>query len=208
MLFRSILASYTERTQQPEVPEEYIISNDVHENLLKAKIILKKALFSISQARASISKSDKTCLCDKDYGDNTTHNLDELPTKTSTCEAKYKKLKSLKEKIFAHKKESQSDSVSNLIADLHVELIYLFHKISMRLLGLNREYNLEQMKPKHGTYFTDYLVHQHHNKLLCSIFEKPKKNSKKSLISYLKAVEETRSQSRCYCCPRHHSSTS
>ena len=125
-----------------------MISNDVNESLLKAKVILKKALHSISQARASISKSDKSCLCDKDYGDNAKHSLDELPTKTSTNEAKYKKLKSLKEKMFEHKKECAGDSVSNLIADLHVEMIYLFHKISMRLLGLDRENNLQTMKPK------------------------------------------------------------
>jgi hypothetical protein len=44
-----------------------LLTSDVKGNLVKAKKILKKSLQSISSARASISKSDKTCLCNKNY---------------------------------------------------------------------------------------------------------------------------------------------
>ncbi len=44
-----------------------LITNDVRTNLLRAKSILKKSLESISNARASISKTDKSCLCNKNY---------------------------------------------------------------------------------------------------------------------------------------------
>ena len=123
------------------------------ENLLKAKTILKKALNSIAHARACISKSDKTFLCDKDYDDDSVnHDAADNPTKSSTNPKKYLKLKNLKEKLFEHKKEAQSDSVSNLIADVHVELIYIFHKISMKVLGVNKESNAQNMKPKYGMF--------------------------------------------------------
>ena len=51
----------------------------------------------------------------------------------STNSKKIEKLRNLKEKNFDPNSASQ-DSISNLIADLHVELIFLFHKISMRLI--------------------------------------------------------------------------
>ena len=57
----------------------------------------------------------------------------ENSTKAPTSPKKY--LKHLKDKPFEYKKNAQSDSVSNLIADLHVELIYLFHKISIKLIN-------------------------------------------------------------------------
>lgn len=47
---------------------------------------------------------------------------------------KLEKFKSLKERQFKYDKNVQTDSVSNFIADLHVELIYLYHKIGLRLL--------------------------------------------------------------------------
>jgi len=50
-----------------EINEKYGVSYDVRENLLKAQIILKKSWISISAARASISQTDKTFLCDKNY---------------------------------------------------------------------------------------------------------------------------------------------
>ena len=43
------------------------MTNDVKGNLLKAKKILKKSLPSLAAARAAISKSDKSCLCNKNY---------------------------------------------------------------------------------------------------------------------------------------------
>ncbi len=52
----------------------------------------------------------------------------------STNSKKIEKLRNLKEKTFDPTNTSQVDSVSNLIADLHVELIFLYHKISMRLI--------------------------------------------------------------------------
>ena len=45
----------------------------------------------------------------------------------------------MKEKPFEYKKDMQSDAVSNLTADLHVELIFLYHKISMRLIEYREE---------------------------------------------------------------------
>ena len=50
-----------------EINEKYGVSYDVRENLLKAQNILKKSWISISAARASISQTDKTFLCDKNY---------------------------------------------------------------------------------------------------------------------------------------------
>jgi hypothetical protein len=47
--------------------DKYGASNDARGNLLKAKLILNKSLISISSARASTSRADKTFLCDKDY---------------------------------------------------------------------------------------------------------------------------------------------
>ncbi len=44
-------------------------------------------------------------------------------------------LKALKESNFVYKKDEQSDSVWNIISDLHVELIFLYNKISVKLLG-------------------------------------------------------------------------
>jgi len=62
-------------------------------------------------------------------------------------------LKNLKEKPFDPKLEkASSDSVTNLIADLHVELIFLFHKISMRLL----EYKETQSSSKPNSKQTSF----------------------------------------------------
>lgn len=47
--------------------ERFGASNDIRGNLVKAKYVLKKALDSISIARATVSKVDKSCICDKDY---------------------------------------------------------------------------------------------------------------------------------------------
>ena len=47
--------------------EKYGILNDVKGNLIKARNILKKSLDSIALARAVISRTDKTFLCDKEY---------------------------------------------------------------------------------------------------------------------------------------------
>ncbi len=58
----------------------------------------------------------------------------DVSTKSSTNTKKYDKLKGLKERRFRYKKDMESDSVTSLIADLHVELIFLNYKISLRLL--------------------------------------------------------------------------
>ena len=50
-----------------DINEKYGVSYDVRENLFKAQTILKKSTISISAARASISKTDKTFMCDKNY---------------------------------------------------------------------------------------------------------------------------------------------
>ena len=135
--------------------DRFGISNDVRGNLLKSKNILNKALDSIAHARANISRSDKTFMCDKDYvwadffsfyeiyqthlivylktQENSNLSYD-VSTKTSTNQKKIDRLKSLKEKPLKIQTNIQTDSVSNLIADLHVELIFLYHKISVRLL--------------------------------------------------------------------------
>lgn len=47
--------------------DRFGISNDIRGNLLKSKTILSKALDSIAHARANVSRSDKTFMCDKDY---------------------------------------------------------------------------------------------------------------------------------------------
>jgi hypothetical protein len=47
--------------------EKYGILNDVKGNLVKARNILRKSLDSIALARAVISRSDKSFLCDKEY---------------------------------------------------------------------------------------------------------------------------------------------
>ena len=47
--------------------DRFGISNDVRGNLLKSKNILSKALHSIANARANVSRSDKTFMCDRDY---------------------------------------------------------------------------------------------------------------------------------------------
>ncbi|RNA15266.1 cilia- and flagella-associated 54, partial [Brachionus plicatilis] len=114
--------------------ERFGVSNDIRGNLIKAKYVLKKALMAISLARATVSKTDKSCLCDKDY----TLDFVELGLKTnvkaSTNTRKIEKLKNLKEKTFSFQKNIEVDSVTKLIGDLHVELIFLYHKISVRLL--------------------------------------------------------------------------
>lgn len=46
---------------------KYGVLNDLKGNLTKARTILKKSLDSISLARALISRSDKSFLCDKEY---------------------------------------------------------------------------------------------------------------------------------------------
>ena len=57
--------------------EKYGILNDVKGNLVKARNILRKSLDSIALARAVISRTDKTFLCDKEYvsehADKTNH---------------------------------------------------------------------------------------------------------------------------------------
>ena len=50
-----------------DLNEKYGLSYDVRGNLIKSKQILKKALDSIAEARASISKADKSFMCDKNY---------------------------------------------------------------------------------------------------------------------------------------------
>lgn len=47
--------------------ERFGASNDIKRNLIKAKYVLKKALDTISIARATVSKADKSCICDKDH---------------------------------------------------------------------------------------------------------------------------------------------
>lgn len=102
---------------------EKLITRDVRGNLLKAKKILKKSLQSLANARASISKSDKSHLCDINY------DLDSVDGPIKLDE-----LKSIKESVFVYKKNDQGNSVWNMISDLHVELIFLYDKISVRLL--------------------------------------------------------------------------
>ena len=58
--------------------------------------------------------------------------------KTSTSLKKLEFLQAIKEKRFEYKKNVETDSVSNLIADLHVELLFIFHKVCIRLLDLRR----------------------------------------------------------------------
>lgn len=57
-----------------------------------------------------------------------------MSTKSATSVYKLEKFKSIKERQFKYDRNVQTDSVSNLIADLHVELLYVYHKIGMRLL--------------------------------------------------------------------------
>ena len=47
--------------------DRFGISNDIRGNLVKSKNILSRALNSIAHARANVSRSDKTFMCDKDY---------------------------------------------------------------------------------------------------------------------------------------------
>lgn len=77
--------------------------------------------------------------------------MDPLPTNVSTNLKKYERLKALKEKSFNAKSSNQADSVSNLIADIHVELIFLYHKISTRLI----EYK-ETNKNKESTFEKEF----------------------------------------------------
>ncbi len=117
---------------------------------MKARQILSKALSSIGHARGATSKSDGTFLCDKNYDD--TQNLEDSatdhPTTASTNPKKYLKLKNMKEKSFVYSHHASTNSVNNLVADLHVELIYLHHKICLRVLALNRDNNLLNIKTK------------------------------------------------------------
>lgn len=116
--------------------EPFNASTDVRGNLLKAKIILNKSMESIAAARASTSRHDKTFLCDKDYSETNLDFSQEdfMSTRTATSTQKYEKLKAIKERPFKYKKDMESDSVNNLIGDLHVELFFLYYKISLRLL--------------------------------------------------------------------------
>jgi hypothetical protein len=66
------------------------------------------------------------------------------------------KLKQLKERSFKLTDEIQTASVSNLIADLHVELIYLFHKISIRLLDIRDSRQLTSDKDVSANFEKDY----------------------------------------------------
>jgi hypothetical protein len=110
-------------------------SADVKGNLQKARIILNKSLSSIAAARALTSRTDKTFLCDKDYSQEApTSDTADVSTKSATSPKKYEKLKGLKERRFRYKKDMESDSVTSLIADLHVELIFLYYKVSLRML--------------------------------------------------------------------------
>lgn len=54
--------------------------------------------------------------------------------KLSTDNRKIEKLKNLKEKSLIYKDNFETHSVTKLISDLHIELIFLYHKISVRLL--------------------------------------------------------------------------
>jgi len=140
-------ATYTESN---EALDKHTIPRDTLDNLLKARHILAKALTSIAHARAATSKSDGTFLCDKNYDDThqqNTNDTDQHPTTAPTNPAKYLRLKNMKEKSFDYSRHTTTNSVSNLVADLHVELIYLHHKISMRVLGITRDTNLLD-KPK------------------------------------------------------------
>lgn len=133
---------------------KYGVLNDAKGNLTKARTILKKSLDSIALARALISRADKSFLCDKEYvselnvwllfwkiilneiylKDQTDASMRNISTKSATSAYKMEKFKSIKEKQYKYDKSVQTDSVSNLIADLHVELLYLYHKIGVRLL--------------------------------------------------------------------------
>lgn len=52
----------------------------------------------------------------------------------STDNRKIKNLKNLKEKSLIYKDNFETHSVTQLISHLHIELIFLYHKISVRLL--------------------------------------------------------------------------
>lgn len=47
--------------------KKYGVANDLKGNLIKARVILKNSIDSISLARALISRADKSFLCDKEY---------------------------------------------------------------------------------------------------------------------------------------------
>ncbi len=64
----------------------------------------------------------------------------ETSTKSAANFKKLDRLKNLKEKSFKYRKDMESDSVTSLIADLHVELIFLYHKISIRLIDYIENY--------------------------------------------------------------------
>ena len=103
--------------------------------MLTAKEIVKKSLTAVSIARASTSRTDKSFMCDKNYDElNSTESSMDCDVKNPTSAKKLERLKSIKEKSFEYKKSAESDSISSLIADLHVELIFLYHKLSLRLL--------------------------------------------------------------------------
>jgi hypothetical protein len=82
-----------------------------------------------------------------------------VSTKSSTNPKKYERLKGLKERRFRYKKDMESDSVTSLIADLHVELIFLYYKISLRLLDY-----IENVK--HGAHNKENAVEKEFENLL------------------------------------------
>ena len=59
---------------------------------------------------------------------------DDLESENNEGLNKLEDLRALKESDFVYKKDDQGNSVWNMIADLHVELIFLYNKISVRLL--------------------------------------------------------------------------
>jgi hypothetical protein len=61
-------------------------------------------------------------------------NKDDTDSESVDGLTRLEQLKSLKESSFVFRKNEQSESVWNMIADLHVELIFLYNKISVRML--------------------------------------------------------------------------
>jgi len=134
---------------------------------VKAKNVYRKALDLISQARSSMI-ADNQSICDLDYV-NAIINLIitysfirffvcrlksiealkssyEISTQESTNLKKIEKLRSIKEKEF--NANTENNSISYLVGDLHTELIMMYHKICVRLADYRDPKSKSNLKGK------------------------------------------------------------
>ncbi len=74
----------------------------------------------------------------------------DVNTKSVTNSSKLEKLKSLRERPYKYPNQNHTDSAYRLNSDLHVELIFLYHKVCVRLLDSKDSKSSNNLKGKIG----------------------------------------------------------